>query len=240
MKTNIFLDIETIPDQDPDALKVIFENVTAPSRLSKQESIDKWLEENRETAAEEEWRKTSFNGGEGEIFCIRFAVESGEVDGFMREDLLKDSERNVLMAFNNRMQELEAESRSQVHFIGHYIGGFDIRFIFQRMAVHGIKPKFWLPYNDADWKNSFSDTNFIWSGARGSVKLANLCKYLGIPTPKEEMDGSEVWDYVREGKFEEVWNYCGADVEAVRGVWRKLNFLQPLERSQTEEHAKAV
>jgi predicted PolB exonuclease-like 3'-5' exonuclease len=51
-----------------------------------------------------------------------------------------------------------------------------------------------------------------------------LCLALSIPTPKGDLDGSKVWQYVQDGRHEEVAAYCRRDVEATRQVHRRMTF----------------
>ncbi len=37
-------------------------------------------------------------------------------------------------------------------------------------------------------------------------------------------DGSKVFDYFKAGKLEEIYEYCKADVDAVRAVYKKIVF----------------
>ena len=42
------------------------------------------------------------------------------------------------------------------------------------------------------------------------------------PTPKDAMDGSEVWDYFKAGKLREIAMYCEKDVKALRNIFVKM------------------
>ena len=69
----IYLDIETIPSQNPALLDTFRAKVTPPGNIKKQESIDAWLAENRDTAALEMLGKTSFDPAHGHICTIAWA-----------------------------------------------------------------------------------------------------------------------------------------------------------------------
>ena len=49
-------------------------------------------------------------------------------------------------------------------------------------------------------------------------------KILGIDTPKDSIDGSQVAEAWEGGRRDEVVEYCKRDVEAVREVWRRMEF----------------
>jgi hypothetical protein len=69
-----YFDIETVPAQDPAIREELRAAVTAPGNYSKQESIDKWLADNRDKVGDEQWLKTSFDGGVGQCVCVCYAV----------------------------------------------------------------------------------------------------------------------------------------------------------------------
>lgn len=58
---DIFVDIETIPNQSPEYRAMVRKNIKAPAQFKKQDSIDAWLAENAETATDEAIAKTSFD-----------------------------------------------------------------------------------------------------------------------------------------------------------------------------------
>ena len=64
----------------------------------------------------------------------------------------------------------------------------------------------------------------IWAGRGNRIKLAELCEILGIPSPKDGIDGSQVWDYVQSGRIEEVAEYCKKDVIATREAYNRMTF----------------
>ena len=142
---NLYLDIETIPSQTPAIRQEIADTITAPGQYKKPESIEKWLSENRESEADKEWRKTGLDGTYGEIVSMAWAINDEPVEGVIRR--LGEPERDVLDVFMDTLGESISESRTMPTWIGHYITGFDLRFIWQRCVVTGVKPRFHLPYD---------------------------------------------------------------------------------------------
>lgn len=65
-----------------------------------------------------------------------------------------------------------------------------------------------------------------WSnwGGRDKSSLEHLAIALDIPTPKDGIDGSEVYDYYKNGKIKEICDYCMRDVEATRLVYKRMTF----------------
>jgi predicted PolB exonuclease-like 3'-5' exonuclease len=109
-------------------------------------------------------------------------------------------------------------------FVGHNLLDFDLRFIYQRSVIHQIRPSREIPF--ARFQNSpVFDTMHEWSKwGREHVSLDLLAKTLGIPSPKECLDGSKVYPYYRAGKLAEICEYCKCDVDTVRQVYRRLTF----------------
>lgn len=117
-------------------------------------------------------------------------------------------------------------------FIGHNVREFDLRFLFQRAVILGVRPPFHLPHDVRPGSDRVFDTMTAWAGWGGRISLDRLCTALNIPGKGselggEDIDGSKVWDLYRDGRAEDVAIYCRADVERVRHVHRRLTFQAP-------------
>lgn len=218
---NIYFDIETIPTQSDNIKNYIQSNLTAPASYKKPESISAWIEENKEPA----YRKTALNGGFGQIVCIGYAINDGDVK-VIHFDNWASSEKQILQSFFNDLIECYRPSVDITpHFIGHNIENFDLRFIYQRAIVLGIKPPAFLPLNSKSYNNMYIfDTMTEWAGKRNYVSLNEICLSLGIQPKGDEIDGSKVWDFVRDGKLKQVADYCADDVEKVRTIHKRITF----------------
>lgn len=76
---NLFIDIETIPSQHPEALAAVRAGLKPPATLKKPESIAAWWESEADTATAETWRKQALDGGtQGEIVSIAVVSEDGQ------------------------------------------------------------------------------------------------------------------------------------------------------------------
>lgn len=211
---NIFLDIETIPTQNPAHQAFVVENLSPPSNYKNQETIDKWLAENRESAI----LKTSLDGAFGEIVAIGVAIDDLAPICLYREDWQSaDREADILKRFHSYLREIGSMRNTVPHFIGHNYAKFDERFIYQRSVINKVKP-YYTPT-----RHNIFDTMTEWAGYGGTVSLAKLCQVLGIEA-KGDIDGSKVWDYVQADKIHEVAEYCKADVHRVREVYKRMTF----------------
>lgn len=231
---NIYLDLETIPAQDPAVRAAIAAGITAPANYSKPESIAKWLEENREAEAEKAWRKTSFDGALGQIAVASIAIDDAAPVTFWQEDWAS-GETHILRELFDLIDSacsvpvyggIRAE-REPV-FIGHNLVNFDLRFLFQRAVLNSIRPPACIPFQAKPWDAKVYDTMTAWAGHNGRVSLDKLCTALGIAAKGseigDEIDGSLVWDFVRAGRIADVATYCAADVERVREIHKRMTF----------------
>ncbi|OCG04299.1 hypothetical protein A9G15_04155 [Gilliamella apis] len=218
---NIYFDIETIPTQSEHLKNHVQTNLTPPANYKKQETIDAWIEENKDLA----YRKTALNGGFGQIVCIGYAINDNDVRTIYFDDWAT-SEGDILKTFFNELIECYRPSADITpHFIGHNIENFDLRFIYQRAIVLGVKPPAFLPLNSKSYNNMYIfDTMTEWAGKRNYVSLNEICFSLDIQPKRDEIDGSKVWDFVKEGKLKQVADYCADDVEKVRAIYKRITF----------------
>jgi predicted PolB exonuclease-like 3'-5' exonuclease len=141
----------------------------------------------------------------------------------------KDDEVKVISAFYDAVSSRYDPSRNQRPvFIGHNIIGFDLRFLFQRSVMLGIKPPLIIPFKAKPWDDSVFDTMTAWAGVGNRVSLSKLCKVFDLDAKGteigDEIDGSKVWDFVRDGRIDDVATYCMGDVERTRAIYKRLTF----------------
>jgi len=159
---------------------------------------------------------SSLEGTFGQICCIGIIKEDER--GLIQKDVFSGTEKEILTKFWN--------AASGVHrFVGHNIWGFDLPFIYKRSIINGVKPRFDISF--ARYRNiPIYDTMMEWElwNFQGKQKLDTLAKVLGLPTSKDEMDGSMVAKYFTDGRIEEICKYCMKDVELTRKVYYKMTF----------------
>lgn len=220
----VYLDIETIPSQRNESRERAASKVAPPGNITKPETLQKWNEEKRPALEEQEWAKTSLDGGWGEIACICWAVSNEAVQEATRPTL-EDSEGGALAFFFDSIVEAQDASHGRYPtWVGHNITGFDLRFLWQRSVVLGINP-IKLNHDATPWSGKVVDTMRTWAGTRGFTKLTDLCEALRIDVGFEDtIDGSQVWETYKKGDFQTVLNHCRADVERVRQVHKRMMF----------------
>jgi len=230
---NLYIDIETIPAQGDYKDSIVVEH---PAQMKKPETISDW--ENgagkyageKEKAIDEVYRKTALSGTHGEILCISWAFNDESPQCVGRE-LELGSEKGLIEEFFSALFErkyaIDGRPESFV-WIGHFISGFDLRFIWQRCVINGVKPKVSIPYDVKPWDTSIYDTKIEWTGMGGKGgKLDEIAKAMGHQG-KGDIDGSKVWDYVLASRYEEVFDYCKEDVEMTRMLHKRMTFSKPL------------
>lgn len=232
---NIFLDIETIPGQPEEMIKAeIAKTIQAPATMKKPETIEEWHSGKgkyagvKEAAIEKAYRDTSFNGALGQVVSIAFAVGNESPEVFFRNNYKIDCEEWLLQSAFAAIETVLAKQQHQTtpYFIGHYIGGFDLKFLYHRAVVLGIKPSFSLPFSGRHGSD-FYCIQQAWAGFKEKISQDNLCKALGIEGKPGDIDGSKVWDFVEAGKADRVAEYNCDDVEKVRRIYNRLNFNNP-------------
>lgn len=212
----ITFDIETIPTEDASVIAEIAKGIKPPATMKKAETISEWVELEKQKAIDEAVAKTSFDGGYGSICCIGWAIDNGEPFASIGK------EEDILNQFFTDIDE-NYSPRDEIVFVGHNVSSFDLRFLYQRAVVLGIKPPFFMPFNAKSWDKSIYDTMTAWAGFGNRVSLDKLCKIFGFEY-ESEIDGSMVYEYYKAGRIEEIAKYCKEDVANTRKVYNKLTF----------------
>lgn len=219
---HLFIDIETLPTDRHDVRELIASKVTPPGNISKAETIAKWMEESKPAAIEEAVSKTGLDGTFGRVCVVGWAIDGGAMNAV----LSADNERNVLEEFADHMQSARLDV-FETCVVGHNVCAFDLRFLVQRYIVHGINPPQVIARaaQAKPWEaDKVFDTMTQWAGPGNRVSLEKLCMALSIPSPKTDIDGSKVAQYVADGRIDEVAEYCMGDVRATRAVWERMTF----------------
>ena len=103
---------------------------------------------------------------------------------------------------------------------GHNLREFDIPFICRRMVIHGLNfPEILKISGKKPWETKFIlDTLELWrfGDYKNYTSLKILTKLLNVPSPKDDIDGSEVGRvYWKEENVDRIATYCEKDVLAV-------------------------
>lgn len=220
-KEFLVIDIETIPCQRDDVRKYIAATIKPPATYKKADSIAAWHKEQGTEAIEEAVSKTGLDGAFGQVCVVGFAVGDSQP-----ETISSLNESELLVALNEKLDEVPANMHNAITIVGHNLQSFDIRFLWQRYVVNGIRPHAII--NAAVQAKSYDsrvfDTMTQFAGWGNRISLDKLCLALSIPSPKGDMDGSMVGKYVADGRIKEVEAYCKKDVIATREAYKRMTF----------------
>lgn len=218
----ITIDLETCPAQNPAVREEIAATIEPPGNISKQETIDAWHKDKKPAVVEEAWRKTSFDGAHGHICVVGLAFDDEPAQAIYSDTWHADEAQVLQDLFDRLNTRIEQHPNVRPRFVGHNLVEFDLRFLFQRCVVLGVRPSSYIPFAAKPWDDSVYDTMVRW-GARAGGSLNKITKALGLGG-KGDIDGSMVWDYVRDGRIAEVADYCKSDVDLTRALYKRMTF----------------
>ena len=140
------------------------------------------------------------------------------------------NEKELLEDFNRDL-ELVYQSNPKTRFVSFNGVGFDTPYLEKRSIINGVKPANLLQESHLEpWKVTQLDLAKIWKGnAFYPDSLIAVATALGLPSPKDALDGSQVSTAFYEKRLPEIVTYCLKDVETTIRVYRKLAFLPNLE-----------
>ncbi|GJH39727.1 3'-5' exonuclease [Capnocytophaga sp. HP1101] len=209
----LFLDIETVPlYKQHDELSTVEQEL--------------WEEKSRyqrkdEFTAEEFYDRAGIWAEFGKIVCIsvgyfsfRHQQRTFRVTSFTGEEdvLLRDFVRLVEEHF----------SRPNNLFCAHNGKEFDFPYLSRRMIINGIAiPQKLQLFGKKPWEIPHLDTLELWKFGDykhfSSLKL--LAHILGIPSPKDDINGSEVRDvFYNENDVDRIATYCEKDTITVAQI----------------------
>src|SRR5690606_35788856 len=220
----LFLDIETVPEvQNWNELSDEWKNLW-------QKKIEKQLTEN-ETPEEFYGKRAGILAEFGKIICISCGIIVEE-NLFHLKSFYGDNESKILNDFN----EMLAQSYFKKNLIlcAHNGKEFDFPYMARRMIINGIKlPDVLNLQGKKPWEIPHLDTMELWKFAdyKHFTSLNLLATVLGIPTPKDDIDGSQVASvYYEEKNIERIKTYCEKDVLTVAQIFRRFRGESLLER----------
>lgn len=217
LHTILFLDIETVPlyadfSQVPEDEKLFFTEKTAYQRKE-------------EITAEDFYEKAGIWAEFGKIVCISVGYFTPEYS--KREFRLKSfsgPEKKLLADFKSLIETHFSHPKNLL--CGHNAKEFDFPFIARRMLIHNISlPKKLQLFNKKPWEVPHLDTLHLWrfGDYKHYTSLKLMAHVLGIPSPKEDIDGSQVAQvYYQEKNVKRIKAYCEKDVVTVAQLILRL------------------
>lgn len=213
----LFLDIETVP-QYPN-----FEDLDETTQLLYEQKTQ--YQRKDEFSAKDFYARAGIWAEFGKIVCISagFFKMNGDVRSF-RVTSFHGTEVKILKDFRRL---LESHFNKSHHLLCAHNGKeFDFPFIARRMIINRIE----LPYKlnlfgKKPWEVPHLDTLELWKFGdyKTFTSLKLMANVLGIPSPKDDIDGSQVRDvFYKENDVERIIKYCEKDTITVAQILLRL------------------
>ncbi len=223
----LFLDIETVPlypgynDLD-ETLKQLWEQKTKYQRKE-------------DFTPEEFYDRAGIWAEFGKIICISvgFFKMKGDARNF-RVTSFHGEEKDILQEFKTLLET--HFSRPHHLLCAHNGKEFDFPFIARRMIIQGINiPSKLNLFGKKPWEVPHLDTMELWKfGDYKTFTSLKLMAYvLGVPSPKDDIDGSQVRDvFYEENNMARIIAYCEKDTITVAQILLKLRNEELLEEDE--------
>jgi predicted PolB exonuclease-like 3'-5' exonuclease len=225
----LLLDIETVPAVSD------YEQLSDNWQQLFGDKISKILPEN--VSIEEFYKqKAGILAEFGKVVCISTGFYYQDAAGRMclkLKSICCEDEVDLLKEFITLIDKFKAR-HPNFQFAGHNIREFDIPFICRRLIINRVPlPTYFQIQGAKPWEIHMLDTLQWWKFGdyKNYTSLNLLANVLGIPTSKDDIDGSKVQDvYYKENDLPRIVNYCQKDVVVVAQVilrFRNMPLLEP-------------
>ena len=213
----LFLDIETVPESEDFS--------TLDSEMQSLYDQKTQYQRKDDFTAEAFYDRAGIWAEFGKIICISvgYFVNKGDIRNF-RVTSFFGEEKKILNDFNNLLNN--HFSLPQHVLCGHNAKEFDFPFIARRMIINQISiPAKLNLFGKKPWEISHLDTLELWKFGdyKHYTSLKLMCKVLGIPSPKGDIDGSQVGHvFYVEKDIDRIVTYCEKDTIAVAQIFLRL------------------
>jgi predicted PolB exonuclease-like 3'-5' exonuclease len=219
MKNILFLDIETIPQYEKYELmdekwKKLWDKKCAQLRHSDNDTPE-FL-----------YNRAGIYAEFGKIICIsvgylipkesQFQLRITSFAGDDESKILEDFFGLIRKSFNKKHHLLCAHNGKE----------FDYPYICRRAVVNGLNiPQILDISNKKPWEVNHLDTLQMWKFGdyKSYTSLDLLAALFDIPSPKDNIDGSQVMEvYYQEKNLKKIVDYCEKDVSTLVNVYLKI------------------
>ncbi len=221
----LFLDIETVPQHEfweeaDETQQTLWDKKTKFQRKEEVSARD-FYEERAGIMAEF-----------GKIICISVGILERN-EKLMIRSFYGDDEKTLLQEFGEIFNRPKLRD---IILCAHNGKEFDFPWIARRFLINGMQPpKPFQLYGKKPWEIPHLDTMELWKFGdyKSFVSLELLAYLFGIPTPKDDIDGSMVASvYYRDKDLFRIVQYCEKDVLTLANVFRAMRQETPLQRSE--------
>lgn len=212
----LFLDIETVPQ---------YANFNELDPIEQQLYADKTKYQRKDDfTAHEFYDRAGIWAEFGKIVCISVGYFTNNSTRDFRVTSYTGDEKDLLLDFSNLLND---HFSSRHHLMCAHNGKeFDFPYIARRMIILGLPIPYTLQmFGKKPWEIPHIDTMELWKFGdyKHFTSLKLMTRVLGIPSPKDDIDGSQVRDvYYIEKDVDRIATYCEKDVIAVAQILLRL------------------
>lgn len=201
----LFLDVETVP--------LVYKYTDLDETVRK--LWDTKFRYQQTESQETQYQKAGVYAEFAKVVCISVGFFNDKT--FRIKSFFGSDEKQVLQNFSALLNE--HFSRKDQLLCAHNGKEFDFPFLCRRMLINGLKlPKTLNIAGKKPWEINHLDTMELWKFGdyKNYTSLNLLANIFNIPTPKDDIDGSDVARvYWEEKNIERIATYCQKDVITV-------------------------
>lgn len=208
----LFLDIETIPST------YLYKDLDDETK----ELWDKKWAYSKDQSAEQHYAKAGIYAEFAKVLVIGLGFHHNGT--FRVKAISNPNEKNLLLEFS---ELLEKHFNTPNHLLCAHNGKeFDFPFLCRRFLINNLPlPKILQLQGLKPWEVKHIDTMDLWKF--GDIKnfssLNLLAHVFGIPSPKDDIDGSMVAKtYYEDKQLEKIVTYCKKDVITLARVYQRF------------------
>lgn len=213
----LFLDIETVPQSR------LFTDLDETSQVLWEQKTQ--YQRKEEISAEDFYERAGIWAEFGKIVCISvgYFTFKGDSRSF-RVTSFHGEEIQILKQFKQLLKDHFSQTK---HLLCAHNGKeFDFPYIARRMVINGINLPYKLDlFGKKPWEVPHLDTLELWKFGdyKHYTSLKLLAHVLGIPSPKEDIDGSMVKDvFYEENGLDRIITYCELDVVTTAQIFLRM------------------
>ncbi|HEY4151146.1 MAG TPA: 3'-5' exonuclease [Chitinophagaceae bacterium] len=216
----LFLDIETVSQQPA------FDGLAEEWKELWTRKAEILLRNKEADTIESIYSRAGIYAEFGRIICIScgFLQGSGDEKKLVLKSFYGDDEKILLREFADMLRKWAAEPSK--YLCAHNGKEFDFPYLCRRMVVNGVAiPGVLHTPGRKPWEVNHLDTMELWKFGdfKNYTSLNLLAHTLGVPTPKDDIDGSMVGDvYWKDKDLQRIVTYCQKDVITVAQVYLRL------------------
>jgi|TARA_B110000967_G_scaffold76011_1_gene78614 uncharacterized protein YprB with RNaseH-like and TPR domain len=214
----LFFDIETVP------LTYEFKDLEERAQ-GLWDRKTRFLQERDNLSPDELYEKAGIYAEFGKVVCISmgFVLQKEGETQIRVKSIANENEKILLQEYIDLLNSYY--NSPDFLFCAHNGKEFDIPFLCRRILINGLKLPFILNVaGKKPWEIKHLDTMELWKfGDFKNYTSLDLLTYIfNIPTPKDDMDGSQVAKvFYEEKNLDRIIHYCEKDVIATIQLFRK-------------------